>query len=325
MQHTDISRRTFTAGTLAAIAAPGYAQQYPSGQIRIVVPVVPGGGIDNGARFLADKLRTALAQTVVIDNKPGANYAIGTAFVAKAPPDGYTLLFTANGHIVLPLIASKMPYDAMKDFVPVGTLGYTPYVMLVNNSLPVNTVQEFIAYAKARPNDINFGSGGVGAGSHMAGEVFKELTGIRMQHVPFKGGGPAMTELMGGRIQVNWNTVNASTQLVKAGKVKALAISAESRWPSLPNVPTFAEAGMPKFEERAWVGLFAPAGTPKAAVDRLSAEMLKFLSAPGAAEQLLEHGFIPFPQTPAQFAEMLRNEIATIAPIVKSQNIKLDG
>jgi len=328
MTHRRITLRTLAASVLAALAgatAPVMAQQYPAGPIRIVVPVTPGGAVDNSARILADKLRVALGQPVVIDNKPGANYAIGTTFVAKAPADGYTLLFTANALVVLPLIASRTSYDPIKDFVPVATMAYTPYVMLTNNSLPVNSVKDFVAYAKAHPNDMNFGSSGVGAGSHMAGEVFKEMTGVKMQHVPYKGNGPAMNELMGGRTQATWATVNGSAGLIKGGKLKGLAVSADSRWPTLPDVPTFAEIGMPKYQERAWLGLLAPAGTPRAIVDKLNTEINKILRAPGIKESFIEAGLVALPQTPEQFAEALKLEMATVAPIVKSQNIKLEG
>jgi len=319
-----LGRRGAIAGLLAMAAGLAGAQQYPTGTIRIVVPVVPGGVTDIAARILADKLRVALGQTVLVDNKPGANNAIGTAFVAKAAPDGYTLLFSANGIVVLPLISSKASYD-IKEFVPVATMAYTPFVMLTNNAMPVNSVKDFIAYAKARPGEMNFGSGGMGAGSHMAGEVFKEMTGIQMLHIPYKGGGPAMNELMGGRLQATWSTVSAAAGLVKGGKVKALAISSETRWPALPDVPTFAEIGMPKYQERSWVGLLAPAGTPRPIVDKLNTEINKILRAPGTRESFAEAGLIPWPQTPEQFADALKLEVATVAPIVKAQNIRLEG
>lgn len=324
MQQRRSVLRTVAAGALAFSAGLAGAQQYPSKQIRIIVPVAPGGAIDNGARILAEKLREAWGQPVVIDNRAGANTAIGTALVGQAAPDGYTLLFASNAHVVLPLIASKLPYDAIKDFVPVGSFAYTPYVLLTNPSLPVNSVQEFITYVKARPGQLNFGSSGVGAGSHIAGEVFRAMTGLNMLHVPYKGGGPAMAELLGGRIQANFNSVNSSEAQVKAGKLKALAITSERRWHSLPDVPTFAEAGLPQYQERGWLGLFAPAGTPRAIIDKLNAEMLKILRAPGTKESFETQGLVSLPSTPEQFAEMLRKETTTLAPIVKSANIRME-
>ena len=313
------------AGVYGLLAAQESAQQYPSRPIKIVVPVTPGAGIDNGARILAEKLRQSWGQPVLVENRPGAISIIGTGYVAKAPPDGYTLLFTANAHVILPLISPKLPFDATKDFVPVGTLAYTPYMMVTNPALPVNSVQQFIAYAKARPGELNFGSSGVGAGSHIAGEVFSAMTGVRMQHIPFKGGGLAMAALMGGQIDASWNTVNAAAAQVKGGKLKALAVSGESRAAALPDVPTFAEAGLPKYEEIAWLGLFAPTGTSKAIIDKLSVEMSKILRSPGIRESFDAQGLLPLISTPEQFAEMLGRQTATIAPIVKAANIKIEN
>ncbi len=312
------------AAALCGAGGSAFAQQYPSRAIRIIVPVPPGGGIDNGARLLADRLREALGQPVVVDNRAGANSAIGEAAVAKSTPDGYTLLFASNGHVVLPLIAPKLPYNGMADFIPVGALAYTPYVLVVHPSVPANSVKEFIAYAKARPGQLNFGSSGMGAGSHIAGEVFKAMAGIDMLHVPYKGGGPAMAELLAGRMQANFNSVNAAEAQIKAGKLKALAISAEQRWPSLPDVPTFREAGLPQYQERAWLGLFAPLGTPAPIVERLNSEITKFLRAPGTAESFAAKGLIPWSTTPTEFAEALRKESATLAPVVKAANIQLE-
>lgn len=313
-------------GGLASLAgAQQSAQQYPVRPVKIIAPTSPGGGVDNGARMLAEKLRESWGQPVVVDNRPGANTIIGTVAVAKAPPDGYTLLFVANAHVVVPLIASRLPYDAVRDFAPVGTLAYTPYVMVVHPSLPANTVQQFIAYVRSRPGELNFGSSGVGAGSHIAGEVFSAMTAVRMQHIPYKSGGQAMTELMGGRIQVSWNTVNAAAPLIQAGKLKALAVSGESRIATLPDVPTFAEAGLPEYQERAWLGLFAPAGTPKLIIDKLSAEMAKMLRAPGIKETFEAQGLIPLVSTPEQFTEMLKRETATLAPVVKAANIRIES
>jgi tripartite-type tricarboxylate transporter receptor subunit TctC len=309
----------------AVLSGPAAAQAYPNRPIRIIVPLTPGAGVDNGARFLAERLRESMGQSVIVENKPGANSVIGTNFVAKAPPDGYTLLFVANAHVIVPLAAAKLPYDAAKDFVPVATLAYTPYVLLVNPSLGVNTVQQFVQYAKARPGQLNFGSSGVGAGSHMAGEVFIAMNGLQMQHIPYKGGGQAMTELMGGQIQASWNTVNASAQHHKSGRVKALAVSGEGRASAMPDVPTFAEAGMPDYNERAWLGLFAPAGTPKAIVDRLNAEVAKVLRSPNIKETLEGLGLLPLQTTPEQFGEMLRKETAMYAPIVKAANIRIEA
>jgi len=263
-----------------------------------------------------------MGQPVVVDNRPGANTIIGTAAVAKAPADGYTLLFVSSSHVVVPLVASSLPYDAAKDFIAVGTLAYTPFVMVAHPALPANTVKEFVAYAKAR--QVNYGSSGIGLGSHIAGEVFSAMTGVRMQHIPYKGGGQVLTDLIGGQVQVSWNSANAVAPHVKAGKLKALAVSSDSRIASLPDVPTFAEAGLPEYQEKAWLGLFAPAGTPKPIIDKLAAEMAKVLRSPGIKETFEAQGLVPHHSTPAQFAEAIRKETATLAPVVKAANIRME-
>ncbi len=327
-------RRTFLTTLVAAgipwatidtVAAQESAQQYPSRTMRIIVPLTPGAGVDNGARILAEKFRELLGQSVVVENRPGGNSIIGTNLAAKAPADGYTLLFVANAHVIVPLAASKLPYDAAKDFAPVGTLAYTPYLLLVNPALPVSTLQQFIAYAKARPGELNFGSSGIGAGSHLAGEVFNAMTGVRMQHIPYKGGGQAMTELMSGTIQVSFNTVNAAAPHIKSGRVKALAVSADSRIPAIGEVPTFAEAGLPDYQERAWLGLFAPSGTPRPIVEKLSKAMETVLRSPGIKETFDAQGLLPLIYTPEQFGEFLKKQTATLAPVVKAANITMDS
>jgi tripartite-type tricarboxylate transporter receptor subunit TctC len=313
------------AGMACGCALPAMAQQWPTRPIRFIVPLTPGAGVDNGARLLADRLREGLGQSVIVENKPGANGVIGTSHAAKAVPDGYTLLFAANAHVIVPLAATRLPYDADKDFIPVATLAYTPYLLLVNAGLGVNTLQQFIEYAKARPGELNFGSSGVAAGSHMAGEVFAAMTGLKMQHIPYKGGGQAMSELMGGQIQVSFNTVNASATHHKSGKVKALAVSGEQRSAAMPDVPTFAEAGLPQYNERAWLGVFAPAGTPKAVIDRLNTEVARVLGSPGIKDSFDALGLLPLQTTPEQFAAMLRKETETYRPVVKSANIRIEA
>jgi tripartite-type tricarboxylate transporter receptor subunit TctC len=306
---------------LACAQAP--AQPYPSKTITIIVPTTPGGGVDNGARMLAEKLRAAWGQTVIVENRPGANYIIGTAAVARAPADGHTLLFTSNSFVVVPLASAKLPYDPA-DLTPVGTLAYSPYVMVTRNSLPAGTVQEFIAHAKANPGKLNYG-GTVSAGSHIAGEVFNYMTGTRMQFVPYKGGAPVMVDLAGGQIDAAWNSVNAAAAQVRAGKIKALAVTGEQRYPTLPDVPTFAEAGFPQYQERAWLGLFAPKGTPAAIVQKLSAELARIANAPQTRPDFDASGLIPLATTPEQFAAMLKKEADTLRPVLKAANFRLDA
>ena len=312
-----------TASMAGAAGAQTPAPPYPSKTITIIVPTTPGGGVDNGARMLAEKLRAAWGQTVIIENRPGANYIIGTAAVARAPADGHTLLFTSNSFVVVPLASAKLPYDPA-DLAPVGTLAYSPYVMVTRPTLPVGTVQEFIAHAKARPGQLNYG-GTVSAGSHIAGEVFNYMTGTRIQFVPYKGGAPVMVDLAGGQIDAAWNSVNAAAAQVRAGKIKALAVTGERRYPTLPDVPTFAEAGFPQYQERAWLGLFAPSGTPKAIVHKLSAELARIAQAPQSKQDFDASGLVPLATTPEQFADLLRKEADALRPILKAANFKLDA
>lgn len=322
------AQRAVVASVLAGVAGLAGAQQtaqpYPNKTIKIIVATTPGGGIDNGARLLADKLREAWGQPVIVENRPGANSVIGFSAVAKAPADGYTLLFTSNAFVVVPLAMPKLPYDPAKDLVPVATLAYTPYVMVTTPSLPVNSVKEFVAYAKANPEKLNFG-GTVGAGSHIAGEVFMAMTGTRMQFIPYKGGAQVMVDLAGGQISAAWNSVNAAASQVKAGRIKALAVSGEQRYPTIPDVPTFAEAGLPDYRERAWLGLFAPGGTPKPIIDKLSAEMAKIVRLPAVRESFDAQGLIPLISSPEQFADMLKKESNALAPVLKASNFKLDA
>lgn len=326
MHQFPITRRTLTVAMLTGltgIAGAQPADQYPNKPIKLIVPTTPGGGIDNGARLLGERLREAWGQSVVIENRAGANSIIGHTAVAKAPADGYTLLFTSNAFVVVPLASSKLPYDP-KDLVPVASLSASPYLLVANNAVPANTVQQFISYAKSKPGEINYGAT-VGAGSHIAGEVFSAMSGVRMQFIPYKGGGLVLTDLIGGQIQVSFNSVNAAGPHIKAGKIKALAISGDKRWPGLPDVPTFAEAGLPDFQEKAWLGLFAPRGTPKAIIDKLSAETAKAINTPSVRASLDAQGFVPLVSTPEQFAAMLQKESDTLAPVLKAANFKLDG
>lgn len=326
MHQRSITRRTLALAILSGwvgLAGAQSADQYPNRTIKIIVPTTAGAGIDNGARILADKLREAWGQPVVIENRPGANSVIGHTAVAKAPADGYTLLFTSNAYVVVPLASSKLPYDP-KDLVPVASLAYTPYVMVATNGVPASTVPQFISYAKSKSGQINFGAT-VGAGSHIAGVVFNAMTGANMQFIPYKGGAQVLTDLIGGQIQISFNSVNAAGPHIKAGKVKALAISGDKRWPTLPDVPSFKEIGMPDYDEKAWLGLFAPRGTPKAIIDKLSAETAKALNTASVKASLDAQGFVPLVSTPEQFATMLQKESDALAPVLKAANFTLDG
>lgn len=326
-KHLKIALRISLAGLLAAqavLAGAQPAQQpYPSRPIKVLVGVPPGGSTNTVARMFADWLQESMGQPTVVENKPGANTAVAAEALSRATPDGYTILLATNTHITIPLL-TKLTYDPIKDFTPVGTLGVSPYMILIHPSIPANTLQEFIAYAKARPGQLNYGSSGNGGGSHINGEMFNRLTGVQIQHIPYKGAGPALTDAIAGQVQVSYNTPLAVTAHVNAGRLKPLAVSGLKRTPQLPQVPTFAEAGLPAFQERAWYGVFLPAGTPKPIVDKLSAEITKMLSSPSIKEKLEKQGTEPLLSTPEQFTAMMRAETAELAKLIKAANIKID-
>jgi tripartite-type tricarboxylate transporter receptor subunit TctC len=323
-QFPKIAVRAVAIAVLASTAAHAVAQQaYPTKPIKIIVGVAPGGSTNNVARLIAQKLQGSLGQSVIVENRTGANTVIATEAVGRAAPDGYTLLVATNAHITLPLL-SKLRYDPIKDFTPVGTVGVSRFVMSVHPSVPVNTLQEFIAYAKARPGQLNFGSSGSGGTSHIAGEAFNMLTGVRIQHIPYRGGGPSLSDSIAGQVQVSYNTPMAVAPLINAGKLKALAVTGPHRLPALPQVPTFAEAGLPAFDQKAWYGVFGPAGMPKPIVDKLAAALRTILSSPAVEEKLEKQGIEPFISTPEQFTTMMQTETAQLAKLVKAANIKLD-
>jgi len=324
MRSLKLVIRTVATGLLAAHAVLAAAQpSYPNRPIKIQVGVPPGGSTDSVARMFAQWLQGSWAQPAIVENRPGANTAVAANAVAHASPDGYTVLLATNAHITIPLL-TKLSYDPFKDFAPVGTIGVSHYVLLIHPSLPPNTLQEFIAYAKARPGQLNYGSSGNGGGSHIAGELFNTLTGTRIEHVPYKGAGPALSDAIGGQVQVSFNTPLAVAGHVKAGKLKALAVTGPKRAPLLPDLPTFAEAGLPAYDVKAWYGVFLPAGTPKAIVDKLAAEIDKFLSSPKVKENLEKQGVEPLHSTPEQFTTMMRAESVDLSKLIKATHIKID-
>jgi tripartite-type tricarboxylate transporter receptor subunit TctC len=307
-------------------ASPGaIAQTYPTKPVKLVVPFPPGGSLDTTGRLLAQKLTEAWGQPVVVENKPGAGGNIGADLVAKSAPDGYTILMGAlSTHAVNPSLYAKMPYDAAKDFAPITLIAITPNVLVVNAASPVNNVREFIAYAKANPGKLSFGSGSSGSAGHLAGELFKVETGTDAVHIPFKGGAPATQALLAGDTQFMFdNLANAMAQ-VKAGKLKALAVTTAKRSPLVPDLPTMAEAGLPGFDISTWYGLFAPAGTPPAIVARWNADVTRILNSPDVRARLVADGAEPAPNTPEQFAQMIASELTKYARIVKISGAKVD-
>jgi tripartite-type tricarboxylate transporter receptor subunit TctC len=316
-----------TAGLVALFAygGPTLAQTFPAKPAKIVVPFPPGGPLDAVGRAIADKLTQAWGQAVIVDNKPGAGGNIGADLVAKSPPDGYTIVMGAlSTHAVNPSLYPSMPYDAVKDFVPITLVAMTPNVLVVNPSLPVHSVKELIAYAKANPGKLSFGSGSTGSAGHLAGELFKVDTGVDMVHVPYKGGAPAMQALLAGDTQLMFDNLANSMPQVKAGKLRALAVTTAQRSKLAPELPTMAEAGVPGFDISTWFGLLAPAGTPAAVIAKWNAEVTRILEAPEMRERLALQGAEAAPTTPQQFGAFIAAELAKYARIVKASGAKVD-
>lgn len=323
---TRIARRTLAALALAALAPWAAAQAgYPERPVTLVVPTAPGGGTDTLARFVAERLGRALKQPFVVDNKPGANGIPGTDHVARAQPDGYRLLFTYTAaHVVNPVIMRKLPYDALKDFAPIAQIGRAGNLMLASPQLPVRTLQEFVDHVKARPGQLNYCSWGTGSGGHLTMESLKKQAGLVMTHVPYKGSAPCMQDIVSGQVQAGFADISSSMELVRAGKLRALATSGPTRVPRLPEVPTLTEAGYP-FSTYSWYGLFAPAGTPRPIVQKLNAAMQDLLKDPATLERLRELNFTDIPiTTPEQFAETVRTDMAQWGELARSLNLALD-
>jgi tripartite-type tricarboxylate transporter receptor subunit TctC len=310
-----------------ALAAPAMAdaQPYPSRPVKLVVPFPPGGSLDNTGRLIAQRLTEMWGQSVVVENKPGAGGNIGADFVAKSAADGYTILLGAlSTHAVNPNLYKAMPYDAVRDFAPITLIAITPNVLVVNVSAPVNNVKEFIAWTRANPGKQSFGSGSIGSGGHLAGELYKVDTGTDAVHIPFKGGAPATQALLAGDTQFMFdNLANAMAQ-VKAGKLKALAVTTAQRSSLVPELPTMAEAGLPGFDISTWYGFFAPAGTPPAVVAKWNADVTKILTTPDVRAKIMADGAEPAPDTPEQFAQFIQRENAKYARIIKASGAKVD-
>lgn len=319
--------------TLACVLAPAlagfpllaHAQAYPEKPIRFVVPYPAGGPLDVIARLLAAKVGESTRQPVVVDNKPGAGGNIGADIVAKSPADGYTLVMGAVAtHAINPTLYKSIPYDALRDFAPVTQVATTPNVLVVHPSVPAANVAGFIAYARANPGKLNFGSGSTGSAGHLAGELFKSMANVDMVHVPYKGAAPAMQDLIGGNIQLMFDNLASSLVQVRAGKVKALAVTTAKRSSFASDLPTVAESGLPGFDISTWFGVFAPAGTPREAIERLHAEFTRALAAPDVREKMLKMGAEPVGNRPEEFAAFVRAEAAKYARVVKASGAKVD-
>jgi tripartite-type tricarboxylate transporter receptor subunit TctC len=307
-----------------AAGLPGFAvaQEYPTRPIRFIVPYPPGGGTDVVARILNEPLAIELHQSIIIDNRGGAAGNVGTDLAAKSPADGYNILFTLSSHTINPKLYDKLPFDVEKDFVPVSLAALIPQILVVHPSVPVHNVAELIALAKANPGKLNYASVGTGSPGHIAGELFKLKTGVDIVHVPYKGGGPAVVDTIGGQVQMLFVSMPAAWQHVKAGKLRAIAVTSAKRSVAAPDVPTVAESGIPDYVVDSWYGALAPAKTPPAVIARLNAAFVKVLDNPQVKERLLAQGAEAAASTPAEFDRLIKDELQKWEYVIRAANIK---
>jgi tripartite-type tricarboxylate transporter receptor subunit TctC len=319
-----IHRWLLAAAALALASGLALAQPYPSKPIRFIVPYPPGGGTDVVARILNEPLATELGQPIIIDNRGGAAGNVGTDLAAKAPADGYHILFTLSSHTINPKLYDKLPFDVERDFVPVSLAAMIPQILVVHPSVPANNVKELIALAKANPGKLNYASVGTGSPGHIAGELFKIKTGVDIVHIPYKGGGPAVIDTIGGQVQLLFVSMPAAWQHVKAGKLKAIAVASAQRSVAAPDVPTIAESGVPDYAVESWYGAFAPAKTPPAAVARLNAAFTKVLQNREVKEKLLAQGAEATSSTQAELDRVVKDELVKWDLVIKTAKIRPD-
>ena len=310
---------------LAALAFGASAQTFPTRPVTLVVPFPPGGGTDTGARIVAQKLTAKWGQQVVVDNKGGAAGTIGADLVAKAKPDGYTILMGNIGtQAINPSLYKKLPYDPDKAFAPISLVAELPLAMMVNPGVPAKTAQELVALAKSRPGQLSYSSSGAGGAPHLAAEMFKLDTGTFILHVPYRGGGPAISDLLAGHVQLSFMTVLEASGHLKAGKLRALAVTSKTRVPALAEVPTLAESAVPGFNSISWIGLFAPQGTPPEIVEKISADVRELIADEATKARLIELGAVPLANTPAQFTQMIDADRKRYAKIIADRKITVD-
>ena len=308
-----------------AIAAPAFAQSFPSRPVRFVVPFSPGGSVDTLARTFSPKLADALGQQIVVDNRPGGNGDIGMLIVARAPADGHTIVLGYIANLAIaPSLQAKMPYDPVKDFAPITQPASSPNVLTAHPSVPAKNLKELIALAKASPGKLSFASTGVASVGHLTGELINNLAGIKITHVPYKGSGQAVTDILGGHVNIMYSGFSSTLAHIKAGKLRALAVTGPKRSPALSEVPTIAEQGFPGVEATAWYGVLAPAGTPKLVITRLHGDLVKILRQPDVVQRLDGLGFEIAATTPEQFGAYIRSEIKKWAKVVKASGAKAD-
>jgi tripartite-type tricarboxylate transporter receptor subunit TctC len=316
-------KRLFVLATIAAAAA-AHADTWPSKPVTLVVPFPPGGTTDVLARALAEKLTTSLGQTVIVESKPGAGATLGADFVAKSKPDGYTLLMGAVHHTIAPSVFKKVPYDLQKDFAPITTVALVPNVLTVSATNPAKSVADLVAQAKAQPGKLNYGSNGNGTAQHLIGTQFENVNAIEITHIPYKGSGPLVTDLIGGQVTMSFDTVTPVLPHIKAGKLKALAVTTAKRSTALPDVPTLAEAGVKGIDTGTWFGLLAPVATPKEITTRLHAEVTKTLAQPEFRKRLEEIGAEPVGNTPEQMAAQIKTDTDKFAKLVKDAKVVIE-
>ena len=326
MKGFNVVMRMVTLGVMMVIAGSVAAQQaFPSKPIRFIVPFPPGGSTDPVARLVGQKMTESWSQPVIVDNRPGGNTVIGTEALVKSAPDGYTILLVApSTHVVNSLLLRNLPYDSMNDFAPVATLTRSEYILAFNPSVPADNLQELVALAKSKPGELNYASSGSGTGTHLAGELFNMVAGVKIQHIPYKGSGPAVTDLIGGQVQMYLCSPAVAIPHIKSGRLKAIAVSGETRMTALPQVLTFAESGLPGFDATTWYGVLAPAGTPKPIINKLSSEMAKIVVMPDIKDKLVSQGMGPFHSGPEQFAALMKADMTRFAKVIKAANIKLE-
>ncbi len=311
------------AGTLAP--APATAQAWPAKPVRMVVPFPPAGGTDVIARVIGPRLGEALGQQVLIDNRAGANGNVGTELVARAAPDGYTVLLNGGGTLAVnPSLYSRLPYDSVRDFAPVSMVALQPSVLVVHPSVPARSVSELITLARSRPGQLNYASSGSGSLAHLCAEVFKRMAKIDMLHVPYKGAGPSLADLLAGQVHLIFASSPSVMPHVRNGRLRALGVTTAKRVRATPDVPTIAEAGLPGFELTGWYGLLAPAGTPSPVVNRLNVDLVKTLNVADVQEKLVDQGLEVATSTPREFADFLKAEIAKYARVVREAGVKVD-
>jgi tripartite-type tricarboxylate transporter receptor subunit TctC len=328
MTHSQnfITRRHLVLAVLATGSASALAQSsaWPAKPIRFITPYPPGSTPDTLIRLIGPKLTEALGQPIVVDNRPGGNTIIGGEAVVRAAPDGYTLMSTVMSHVLTPSLM-QMPYDAIKDFQAIATLSAAEQMLVVHSGLPANNLQEFIAYAKARPGQINYASVGTGGATHIIAEMFSQTAGISMKQIPYKGSVPALTDLMGGQVQVFFAIPSSVVGHIQGGRVKPIAVSGTKRLAAFPQVPTFSEAGLTGFDVKTWFGVMGPTGIPRDVIDKLSTTINRILAQPDIREKMASQGVEPFLTSPDEFSALMRTDMARFAAVIKQANIKMEN